>query len=83
MFFFFSLSILLTFVRLSLSDLQTLCLIKGNDCYRLLSFLGPLLNNLVEGSLRWYLLEATTLLAPCINVPTEDESIEGQRAKRE
>lgn len=77
------LSVLLTFVQLTLSDLQTFCLIKGNDCYRLLSSHGPPLNNLVQGSLRWYLLEATTLLAPCINVPTEDESIEGQRAKRE
>lgn len=75
--------ILLTFVKLPLSDLDTSCLIKGNDCYRLFSSRGPPLNNLVHGSFCWYLLEATTLLAPCINVPTEDESIEGQRAKRE
>lgn len=65
-----------------LSYLQTLWLIKGIDCYKPSSSL-PLLNNLVLGSLRWYLLQATTPLAPFIKVPSEDESIEGQRAKRE
>lgn len=44
----------------NLSDLQSLCLIEGNDCFRLWSFIAPQLNNLVQGSLRLYLLEATT-----------------------
>lgn len=55
--------------------------LERRSCCRLL-ISQPRLHSLMPGSLRWYVPQASALLPPFINVPSEDESIKGQSAQR-